>query len=104
MFSGYTTIIPIEDILNPQSIVVLEIDNLPLKPEMGFPARLFVPHLYGWKSAKWLSELIFTRKYRSGYWGNAITIREGISSLRNGLKIKSLLNLKVTIKIIKELF
>ncbi|MHA1665327.1 MAG: molybdopterin-dependent oxidoreductase [Candidatus Njordarchaeales archaeon] len=65
---GYTTIIPIEDVLNPQSMVVLEIDNLPLKPEMGFPARLFVPHLYGWKSAKWLSELIFTKKYRSGYW------------------------------------
>ncbi len=65
---GYTTIIPIEDFLHPQSILALRIDDKPLSPEHGFPARIFIPHLYGWKHAKWVKRIIFLKEYVDGYW------------------------------------
>ncbi len=50
----YTTIIPLEDFLHDKALLVLKINNKPLPLEQGFPARIFIPHLYGWKSAKWV--------------------------------------------------
>jgi DMSO/TMAO reductase YedYZ molybdopterin-dependent catalytic subunit len=40
----------------------------PLDTLHGYPARLLFPHLYGWKSAKWISRVVFTDKYTDGYW------------------------------------
>ncbi len=65
---GYTTVIPLEDFLDEDALVVLEIDGKPLSHEQGFPARVFVPHLYGWKSGKWLTRIVFMREYEDGYW------------------------------------
>jgi DMSO/TMAO reductase YedYZ molybdopterin-dependent catalytic subunit len=65
---GYTTPVPIQDALSSQSMVVLEMNGEPLKYEQGFPARPFIPHLYGWKSAKWLTEIRLTDHYIDGYW------------------------------------
>jgi DMSO/TMAO reductase YedYZ molybdopterin-dependent catalytic subunit len=65
---GYTTTIDLEDLKNDKAIIVLEINDKPLSVEQGFPARLFVPHLYGWKSAKWLHKIIFIDRYIDGYW------------------------------------
>lgn len=65
---GYTTVIPVEDFLDEDALVVLEIDGRPLSHEQGFPARVFVPHLYGWKSGKWLTRIVFMRGYEDGYW------------------------------------
>ena len=50
------------------SIVALKMNGKPLSPEQGFPARPFMPHLYGWKSAKWLTKIEFIPDYRDGYW------------------------------------
>ncbi len=64
----YTTVIPYEDFLDERGLLVLRINGKPLSLEQGFPARIFIPHLYGWKSAKWVTEIIFTEEYRDGYW------------------------------------
>jgi len=65
---GYTTIIPIEEFLRRGSMVALEMNGKPLDILHGYPARLVVPHLYGWKSAKWLKSIVFTDRYSDGYW------------------------------------
>ena len=54
---GYTTNLPLADVLNSQAFVAFEYDGLPLSPEHGGPARLVVPGRYFWKSAKWLRGL-----------------------------------------------
>lgn len=65
---GYTTVLPVEDIRDPRAIVAIEINGRPLTIEQGFPARIFVPHLYGWKGAKWVERLVFIDHYIDGYW------------------------------------
>lgn len=65
---NYTTVVPLEDFLRDNAIIALFINDRPLSLEQGFPARLFIPHLYGWKSAKWVTEILFESKYRDGYW------------------------------------
>ncbi len=68
---GYTTNLPLSDLLNGQAFVAYEYDNKPLSPEHGGPARLVVPHLYFWKSAKWVAGLRFSEKDRRGFWESA---------------------------------
>ena len=53
-YGGYTTNVPLEDLLDGKSWIAFEADGEPLDPEHGGPARLLVPHLYFWKSAKWM--------------------------------------------------
>ncbi|ARM75191.1 sulfite oxidase-like oxidoreductase [Acidianus manzaensis] len=65
---GYTSVVPIEDALSEDSIIALRMQGKPLTKEQGFPARPFMPHLYGWKSAKWLTEIEFLSDYTDGYW------------------------------------
>ena len=65
---GYTTPVPLEDALHEDAIVALKLNGEPLPVEQGFPARPFFPHLYGWKSAKWLTRIEFIPEYRDGYW------------------------------------
>jgi DMSO/TMAO reductase YedYZ molybdopterin-dependent catalytic subunit len=67
-YDGYTAPIPVGDALREDSIVALKMNGSPLLPEQGFPARPFMPHLYGWKSAKWLKEIEFIPEYMDGYW------------------------------------
>jgi DMSO/TMAO reductase YedYZ molybdopterin-dependent catalytic subunit len=67
-YEGYTAPVPVEDALREDSIVALRLNGKPLLPEQGFPARPFMPDLYGWKSAKWLTEIEFIPKYEDGYW------------------------------------
>jgi DMSO/TMAO reductase YedYZ molybdopterin-dependent catalytic subunit len=65
---GYTTTISIEDARDPRAVIVIEINGKPLTIEQGFPARIFIPHLYGWKGAKWIERLVFIDHYVDGYW------------------------------------
>ncbi len=65
---GYTTPVPLEDAFSEDAIVALKMNGKPLSIEQGFPARPFIPHLYGWKSAKWLTEIMAIPKYMDGYW------------------------------------
>ena len=54
---GYTTNLPLEDVTGGKAWVAYEYGGEPLEPEHGGPARLLVPHLYFWKSAKWVRGL-----------------------------------------------
>jgi DMSO/TMAO reductase YedYZ molybdopterin-dependent catalytic subunit len=65
---GYDTPIPIEDAKAEEAVVALALNGEPISLEMGFPARPFMPHLYLWKSAKWLTEITLLDKYRDGFW------------------------------------
>jgi DMSO/TMAO reductase YedYZ molybdopterin-dependent catalytic subunit len=65
---GYTTNLPLEDVTGGKAWVVYEYDGEALAPEHGGPARLLVPHLYFWKSAKWVRGLELTAQDRPGFW------------------------------------
>jgi len=67
-YDGYTAPIPVADALMEDSIVAVRMNGKPLSAEQGFPARPFMPHLYGWKSAKWLGKIEFIPDYADGYW------------------------------------
>jgi DMSO/TMAO reductase YedYZ molybdopterin-dependent catalytic subunit len=54
--------------MNDDVLVAYEYEGRPLAPEHGGPARLLVPRLYLWKSAKWLEGIEFTSDQRLGYW------------------------------------
>ncbi len=65
---GYSTNVPIADLINGQAMIALRYDNQPITAEHGGPARLLVPHLYFWKSAKWVNGLQFTQRDEAGFW------------------------------------
>ena len=65
---GFTTNLPLADILTPDSLLATHHDGEPISPEHGGPARLIVPHLYAWKSAKWVCELEFLAQDQAGFW------------------------------------
>ena len=65
---GYTTNIPLEDCLREDVILADELDGQPLPLEHGGPVRLLVPHLYAWKSCKFLRGLLFAEKDEPGFW------------------------------------
>jgi DMSO/TMAO reductase YedYZ molybdopterin-dependent catalytic subunit len=65
---GYTTNLPLEEITGHKAWVAYEYDGQPLHPEHGGPARLLVPHLYLWKSAKWVWGLTLKNEDEPGFW------------------------------------
>ena len=65
---GYTTNLPLEDVTGGKAWVAYGYDGEPLEPEHGGPARLLVPHLYFWKSAKWVRGLRLTDEDEPGFW------------------------------------
>jgi DMSO/TMAO reductase YedYZ molybdopterin-dependent catalytic subunit len=67
-YGGYTTNLPLEDLLDGQAWIVYEYDGDELPPEHGGPARLLVPHLYFWKSAKWVRGLELSLDDQPGFW------------------------------------
>ncbi|MEU4557195.1 sulfite oxidase-like oxidoreductase [Actinoplanes sp. NPDC023936] len=67
-YGGYTTNVPLDDLLDGKAWIVYEFDGEPLHPEHGGPARLVVPHLYFWKSAKWINGLQMLNDDEPGFW------------------------------------
>jgi DMSO/TMAO reductase YedYZ molybdopterin-dependent catalytic subunit len=65
---GYTTNLPLADITGGQAWLAFGYDGQPLEPEHGGPARLLVPHLYFWKSAKWVRGLELRDEDEPGFW------------------------------------
>ena len=65
---GYTTNLPIDDLTGGKAWVAFRYDGEPLEPEHGGPARLLVPHLYFWKSAKWVRGLRLLDEDEPGFW------------------------------------
>ncbi len=66
--TGYTTNLPLADVTGGRAWVVWEYDGRPLSVDHGGPARLLVPHLYFWKSAKWVTRLELMADDRPGFW------------------------------------
>jgi DMSO/TMAO reductase YedYZ molybdopterin-dependent catalytic subunit len=66
--TGYTTNLPLADVTGGKAWVVWDVDGSPLSDEHGGPARLLVPHLYFWKSAKWVSGLRIMAADEPGFW------------------------------------
>ena len=67
-YGGYTTNLPLEDLTGGKAWVAFEYDGQPLPPEHGGPARLLVPHLYFWKSAKWVRAIELRDTDDPGFW------------------------------------
>jgi DMSO/TMAO reductase YedYZ molybdopterin-dependent catalytic subunit len=67
-FEGYTTNLPLADIRGGQAWIVWDFEGQPLPAEHGGPARLLVPHLYFWKSAKWIKGLRLLDHDEPGFW------------------------------------
>ncbi len=65
---GYTTNMPLEDFLSERALVALEWAGKPLDTDHGGPLRLVIPHLYAWKSAKWLEAIEVLHEDKRGFW------------------------------------
>ena len=65
---GYTTNLPLADLMGGRAWVAFRFAGQPLEPKHGGPARLLVPHLYFWKSAKWVRELVLRDSDEPGFW------------------------------------
>lgn len=67
-YGGYTTNLPIPDLRDGQAWLAFAFNGEPLAPEHGGPARLLVPHLYLWKSAKWVRGITLLTTDTPGFW------------------------------------
>ena len=67
-YDGYTTNLPLEDFAAEDALLAHSWSDEPLTAEHGGPVRLVVPHLYFWKSAKWLQAIEFLDNDAPGYW------------------------------------
>jgi DMSO/TMAO reductase YedYZ molybdopterin-dependent catalytic subunit len=67
-YGDYTTNLPLEDLLDGKAWIAFEYDGEDLTPEHGGPARLLVPHLYFWKSAKWVQGIDLMIRDSPGFW------------------------------------
>ena len=68
--TGYTTNVPLKDLVLENTIISYSYEDEPISPEHGGPVRLIVPHLYFWKSAKWIDKITFLDEDTPGFWEN----------------------------------
>jgi DMSO/TMAO reductase YedYZ molybdopterin-dependent catalytic subunit len=67
-YQGYTANLPLEDFLREHVLFATHHDGQPLTEDHGGPLRLIVPHLYAWKSVKWVTGVEFTAEDVPGFW------------------------------------
>ena len=67
-YGDYTTNVPLDDLLHKKSWIAFRFGGQDLTPEHGGPARLLVPHLYLWKSAKWVRGITLLQEDQPGFW------------------------------------
>jgi DMSO/TMAO reductase YedYZ molybdopterin-dependent catalytic subunit len=65
---GYTANVPLDDLKHENVLFATHHDGQPLTPDHGYPLRLIVPHLYAWKSVKWVRGLEFMEHDAAGFW------------------------------------
>jgi DMSO/TMAO reductase YedYZ molybdopterin-dependent catalytic subunit len=65
---GYSTNVPMEDMLQPNVMIAYELEGGPIPLEHGGPVRPIIPHLYAWKGSKFLNALVFSPVDRPGFW------------------------------------
>lgn len=70
-FGGYTTNLPLEDFLSERALLADSHAGKPLATDHGGPVRLVVPHLYAWKSAKWIRSIELLHEEERGFWERA---------------------------------
>jgi DMSO/TMAO reductase YedYZ molybdopterin-dependent catalytic subunit len=70
-YGGYTTNLPLEDLLSERAVLADRHHGAPLPVDHGGPVRLVVPHLYAWKSAKWVNGIELRRDDQRGFWERA---------------------------------
>ncbi len=70
-YGDYTTNLPLKDVMNKQAWIAFNYNGADLEPEHGGPARLLVPHLYLWKSAKWVKGMTLIPHDKPGFWESA---------------------------------
>ncbi len=85
---GYATIIPIEYALR-EGFLAVKLDGRRLTPESGFPARLYIPSLYGWKHGKWLARLVVVDRYVDGYWEALSYHERGLVAPEERFKVRN---------------
>src|ERR1700758_4564000 len=67
-YGDYTMNVPLKDLMDKQAWIAFRFDGKDLAPEHLGPARLLVPHLYLWKSAKWVRGITLMHSHRPGFW------------------------------------
>ncbi|MEN9230958.1 MAG: sulfite oxidase-like oxidoreductase [Thermostichus sp. DG02_5_bins_236] len=67
-YGGYTTNLTLEEFIRPENYIVHTLEGEPIPVDHGGPVRTLVPHLYAWKSAKWISDLEFLTEDQPGFW------------------------------------
>lgn len=65
---GYHANVTVEDLAAPRSVFATHLHGLALTPEHGWPMRLVIPHLYGWKGPKWVMSVVYHRDPQRGFW------------------------------------
>jgi DMSO/TMAO reductase YedYZ molybdopterin-dependent catalytic subunit len=65
---GYTTSLPLLELLEDNALLAYKLNNKPLPPKRGGPLRLITPNKYAYKSPKWTRKIKFTQKHELGYW------------------------------------
>ncbi|WP_134772908.1 molybdopterin-dependent oxidoreductase [Ornithinimicrobium flavum] len=65
---GYAASVHLEDVLHPDALLATHVDGEPLTPEHGWPARVVLPHLYGFKGPKWVVEMTYHHQEQQGWW------------------------------------
>jgi len=66
--AGFTSNVPLDDLMRPTTLFALKHNGEPLPPDHGYPVRLVVPHLYAWKSVKWVRGIEFMAHDAPGFW------------------------------------
>ena len=84
--TGYTTNLPLADVTGGKAWVAWEADGEPLKRDHGGPARLLVPHLYFWKSAKWVAGLRVLDHDEPGFWERTATTTAATPGSSSGIR------------------
>lgn len=67
-YDGYSTNLPLKEVTDGKALIAFEYEHGDISPEHGGPVRFVIPHLYFWKSAKWLNEIRFTDRDMPGFW------------------------------------
>ena len=67
-YGAYSAAIPLDEALKPGVLLATRLEGRPIPEPYGGPVRLVVPHLYGWKSVKWLMGIKVLERYEPGYW------------------------------------
>ena len=67
-YDGYTTNVPIEAVYSIRTLLATSLNGKPLSTKHGGPVRIIIPHLYAWKSTKFVKRIVFTNKMQLGYW------------------------------------